>query len=82
MVIDVFYFSEGDISKIESKDIPNADILLGGSPCQSFSIAGYRKGFNDERGNLFFEYLRILIDKKPKAFKYTLLTKPVQSNIL
>ena len=61
---------EGDISKIKSEDIPYGDILLGGSPCQSFSIAGYRKGFNDERGNLFFEYLRILVDKQPKAFLF------------
>ena len=61
---------EGDMTKIKSDDMPQADILLGGSPCQAFSIAGYRKGFNDERGNLFFEYLRILVDKQPQAFLF------------
>lgn len=50
------------------KPIPDADILLGESPCQAFSIAGYQKGFEDERGNLFFEYLRILKAKQPKVF--------------
>ncbi len=59
---------EGDIAKLDTADMPNVDLVLGGAPCQAFSIAGYRKGFNDERGNLFFEYLRILIDKKPRAF--------------
>ena len=42
--------------------------MLGGSHCQAFSIAGYQKGFEDERGNLFFEYLRILKAKQPKVF--------------
>lgn len=52
----------------EKKDIPNFDIMLGGFPCQAFSVAGYRQGFNDEkgRGNLFFELLRIIKEKKPK----------------
>ena len=59
----------GDISKISSNIIPNFDILTGGFPCQPFSIAGNRKGFSDDgRGNLFFEIIRILKDKKPKAF--------------
>jgi len=59
----------GDISKITSNIIPDFDILTGGFPCQPFSIAGYRKGFNDGgRGNLFFEIVRILKDKKPRAF--------------
>ncbi len=59
---------EGDIKNIDAKTIPDADFLLGGSPCQASSIAGYQKGFEDDRGNLFFEYLRILKDKKPKVF--------------
>lgn len=59
---------EGDIKSIDTNTIPDADILLGGSPCQAFSIAGYQKGFEDERGNLFFEYLRILKEKQPKVF--------------
>jgi len=59
----------GDIAAISSKLIPDFDVLTGGFPCQPFSIAGYRKGFSDNgRGNLFFEIIRILRDKKPKAF--------------
>ena len=57
-----------DISKIKSSDLPDFDILLGGFPCQPFSIAGYRRGFLDTgRGDLFFEIIRILRDKKPQA---------------
>ena len=59
---------EGDIYKIQSKDIPKHDILLAGFPCQPFSIAGYRKGLEDKRGNLFFQILRILQDLQPKTF--------------
>lgn len=60
----------GDIQKISTCEIPNHDILCGGFPCQPFSVAGYRQGFDDERGrgNLFFDIIRILKDKKPKAF--------------
>lgn len=58
----------GDITKIEAKDIPSFDILLAGFPCQAFSIAGKRKGFNDTRGTMFFEVERILDYHKPKAF--------------
>ncbi|QQS61631.1 MAG: DNA cytosine methyltransferase [Candidatus Moraniibacteriota bacterium] len=59
-----------DISQISTKNIPDFDILTGGFPCQPFSIAGYRQGFKDEkgRGNVFFDIIRILKDKKPKAF--------------
>lgn len=57
-----------DLAKVESKNLPDFDILLGGFPCQPFSIAGHRKGFNDlGRGNLFFEIVRILEDKRPRA---------------
>lgn len=57
-----------DIAKIKSEKLPNFDILLAGFPCQSFSIAGYRRGFLDEgRGDLFFEIVRILREKKPTA---------------
>lgn len=45
----------------------NIDVVVGGFPCQAFSIAGYRKGFEDDRGDLFFELLRIIKSKKPKA---------------
>lgn len=58
----------GDITKINEKDISTHDILVGGFPCQSFSIAGKRKGFDDTRGTLFFDILRILKKTKPKAF--------------
>lgn len=59
----------GDITKIESSEIPDFDILLGGFPCQAFSIIGKKEGFENETcGTLFFEIERILRDKKPKAF--------------
>lgn len=58
----------GDITKIKSEDIPDHDILCAGWPCQSFSIAGKRGGFEDTRGTLFFDVARIIKDKKPKAF--------------
>ncbi len=59
----------GDITKINAQDIPDFDILLGGFPCQAFSIIGKRLGFADEtRGTLFFDIERILREKKPKAF--------------
>lgn len=61
------YLIEGDIKDIKPEDIPNLDVLTAGFPCQAFSVAGYRKGFDDERGNLFFEITRILKAKKPKA---------------
>ena len=58
----------GDIREISDNEIPDHDILLAGFPCQSFSVAGLKKGFNDERGQAFFEIERILKAKKPKAF--------------
>lgn len=59
----------GDITKIAASDIPDFDILLGGFPCQAFSIIGKKLGFRDEtRGTLFFEIERILKEKRPKAF--------------
>ena len=58
----------GDITKIATKDIPSHDILLAGFPCQPFSQAGLKKGFNDTRGTLFFDIERILLEKRPKAF--------------
>lgn len=58
----------GDITKVDEHDIPDHDILVGGFPCQAFSQAGKKLGFEDTRGTLFFEIARILNYKKPKAF--------------
>lgn len=58
----------GDITKIDTKNIPDFDILCAGFPCQAFSSAGKRQGFADTRGTLFFEVERILRDKRPKGF--------------
>jgi DNA (cytosine-5)-methyltransferase 1 len=58
----------GDIYQIKSKDIPNFDLLCGGFPCQAFSQVGQKGAFEDERGLLIFEVIRILKDKQPKAF--------------
>jgi DNA (cytosine-5)-methyltransferase 1 len=58
----------GDITQIESNDIPDFDFLLAGFPCQAFSTAGKGLGFLDTRGTLFFEVERILKDKKPYGF--------------
>lgn len=58
----------GDITQIHEKSIPDHDILCAGFPCQPFSIGGKRLGFEDTRGTLFFDVLRILKEKKPKVF--------------
>lgn len=55
-----------DIKNLNANDLPKFDILIAGFPCQAFSLAGYRKGFEDERGNLFFELVKIIEVKKPK----------------
>jgi len=57
----------GDITKIKEEDIPSHDILLAGFPCQAFSVAGYRKGFEDTRGTLFFDVARIIKYHQPKV---------------
>ena len=56
----------GDITKLPVNEIPDGDVLIGGFPCQPFSIAGYRKGFEDTRGTLFFNVANILKEKRPQ----------------
>lgn len=60
------YLQEGDIRNIQAKNIPDFDVLTAGFPCQSFSTAGFKKGFRDPRGNLFFEIIRIVEEKRPR----------------
>lgn len=59
---------DGDITKVDASAIPDHDILVAGFPCQAFSIAGKRLGFQDTRGTLFFDVCRVLKAKRPKAF--------------
>ena len=58
---------EEDIHLLKGRDLEPVDVITGGFPCQAFSVAGYRKGFDDDRGNLFFEIMRLVeeLEKKP-----------------
>jgi len=58
----------GDVTKVFAKDLPPIDILVGGSPCQGFSFAGDQLAFDDPRSALFFEFVRLLKECKPKHF--------------
>lgn len=60
----------GDITKINADELPDFDCIVGGFPCQSFSIAGKRGGFDDTRGTLFFDLARILKAKQPRLFVF------------
>ena len=63
-----FYY---DVKLLDGTDFKeNVDFFVGGSPCQSFSIAGARGGFDDTRGTLFYEYVRLVKEIQPKAFIY------------
>ena len=62
------HINYGDIKTIDPAKLPDFDLLVGGFPCQSFSIAGLRRGFDDTRGTLFFDIARILREKRPKLF--------------
>lgn len=57
----------GDITKVDARNVPDFDIVLAGFPCQAFSMAGHRRGFEDARGTLFFDVARIIKEKRPKA---------------
>lgn len=56
----------GDATKIDERGLPDFDLLVGGFPCQAFSVAGKRNGFNETRGTLFFDIARILSHKRPR----------------
>lgn len=58
----------GDATKINTRELPDFDFFVGGFPCQAFSIAGLRRGFDDTRGTLFFDIARILHEKQPRLF--------------
>ncbi len=58
----------GDATKIVPRELPDFDFLVAGFPCQPFSIAGKRRGFDDTRGTLFFDIARVLKDKRPRYF--------------
>lgn len=58
----------GDVTKITTDNAPKIELLIGGSPCQGFSFAGSELNFNDPRSKLFFEYVRLLRELKPKWF--------------
>ena len=61
-------FFEEDIYSLNAKQLEPVDVLVAGFPCQAFSVAGYRKGFEDERGNIFFQIIRVIqeLSEKPK----------------
>lgn len=59
-------FNGTDITKVKPRELPEFDVLCGGFPCQAFSIAGKRRGFEDTRGTLFFDIARIVKERKPK----------------
>ena len=61
------YLIEGDVRNVDHRTLPDVDVLVAGFPCQPFSIMGYRRGFKDPRGNLFFEISRFIDVKRPRV---------------
>jgi DNA (cytosine-5)-methyltransferase 1 len=70
----------GDISKIDWRQVPDFDVLTGGSPCQDFSIAGKRRGLTGSRSALAWEYIRCLRDKQPRYFIWENVKGVLSSN--
>jgi len=70
----------GDISKIDGKKYKETDIVVGGTPCQSFSVAGLREGLDDERGNLAFEFCRLVREVQPLWFVWENVPGVLSSN--
>lgn len=70
----------GDIKKIDWSEVPDFDLLVGGSPCQDLSVAGKRKGLSGERSGLFAEFVRALQEKKPKHFVWENVKGALSSN--
>ena len=62
------HINYGDITTIKTEELPDFDLLVGGFPCPSYSIAGKREGLEDPRGQLVFDIIRIIKDKQPKMF--------------
>lgn len=58
----------GDVTKVKGMDLPKIDLLIGGSPCQGFSFAGKQLNFDDLRSKLFFEFVRLLVETRPRYF--------------
>lgn len=72
------YLCKSDIRDLDKDDIPDCDGFIGGPPCQSWSVGGKQLGLDDERGQLFFDYIRLIKEKRPKFF----LIENVQGIIL
>jgi len=70
----------GDITKIDWSKIPDFDLLTGGSPCQDLSIAGKRAGLHGSRSGLFYEYMRAVMEKRPKYFIWENVKGALSSN--